>query len=148
LPRPLTPKQEAFAHKYVECGNAAESYRFAYPTSQKWPVTSLYPRASEMLANSKVSARIEALQERSLARVDVTADDIARVAWEIATDSAQQPGPRVSALSLLAKRHHEFSDKHDVKLDQRTQVAQVVANMTQDEMREYIARTLGAGNAS
>ena len=26
----ITPKQEAFAQKYIECGNASEAYRHAY----------------------------------------------------------------------------------------------------------------------
>lgn len=142
MPRPLTPKQEAFAHKYVECGNAQEAYKYAYPTSQKWPITTLAPEASKALANPKIATRIQALQERSLKRVDVSADDIARVAWGIATDQEQQPGPRVSALALLAKRHPEYSEKHDINANVRLQALQAVANMTE----EQLLRLAGGGD--
>jgi len=134
LPRPLTPKQEAFAHKYVETGNAQEAYKFAYPTSLKWPLTTLAPEASKTLANPKVSTRIVELQERSLRSVDVTASDVVRGLYEIATDADQPASARVSAWLGLAKRHPEFSDKHDIKVDQRTQALLAVSQMPLDQL--------------
>lgn len=129
----LTPKQEAFAHKFVETGNAAEAYRFAYDAS-KMAVTTIYPHASRLLDNGKVAARVAELKARSLAHVDVGATDIARVAWQIASDSDVQPSARVSALSLLAKRHPEFSDKHDMRVDQRTQALMAVSEMPLEQL--------------
>ena len=134
MARPLTPKQEAFAHKYVETGSAPEAYKFAYPTSQKWPLTTLNPEASKTLANPKIATRIQQLQERQLRAVDVTATDIVRTAWEIASAEDVQPAARVSALALLAKRHPEFSDKHDVRVDQRTQALLAVSQMPLEQL--------------
>ena len=125
---PLTPKQEAFAHKYVECGNASEAYRFAYEADDS-KLPTVWNEASRLLANPQVAQRVSELTERSLATVDVTAADIARVAWQIASDGATQPSARVSALSLLAKRHPEFSEKHDVKVDQRSQALIAVSEL-------------------
>ena len=138
MPRPLTPKQEAFAHKYVETGNASEAYRFAYPSSSKWPLTTLYPEASKLLANPKVSTRIEALHERNLTHVDVSAADIASTAWSIARNEDIQPSARVSALALLAKRHPEFSDKHEVQGNIGVQAMHAVANMTTEELKALV----------
>ena len=125
---PLTPKQEAFAHKYVECGNASEAYRFAYEADDS-KLPTVWNEASRLLANPQVAQRVSELTERSLATVDVTAADIARVAWQIASDGDTQPSARVSALALLAKRHPEFSEKHDVKVDKRSQALIAVSEL-------------------
>ena len=58
----LTPKQEAFAAKYVECGNATEAYRTAYKKSRKWKETSLNVQAIKSLHNPKISKRIVELR--------------------------------------------------------------------------------------
>ncbi|APY15824.1 hypothetical protein GJU94_13130 [Brucella sp. 10RB9214] len=51
----LTPKQEAFARAYVETGNASEAYRRAYNVGDKTKPESVWVKASELLANGKVS---------------------------------------------------------------------------------------------
>ena len=130
----LTPKQEAFAHKYVECGNASEAYRFAYDTSNM-AVETVWDEAHNLTRHPEVSPRIKALQDAKLAEVDVSASDIVRVAWDIARDGEASHGSRVSALALLAKRHHEFSDKHEISSDVRLQAMQAVANMDEATLR-------------
>jgi len=59
----LTPKQEAFANKYVECGNASQAYRFAYDVAETTKNESIHVRASELMADSKVAVRVKELQE-------------------------------------------------------------------------------------
>lgn len=71
---PLTPRQERFAQEYVLTGNAAEAYRRAYPRSQKWAESTLYPRASTLLTHSKVSARIHGLQQKLNEKFEITAE--------------------------------------------------------------------------
>ena len=61
----LTGQQENFAREYVRCGIGAEAYRRAYrvrPTSK--PETT-WRRASELLNNSAVAARISALFDQA-----------------------------------------------------------------------------------
>lgn len=58
----LTIKQENFCLAYVETGNASEAYRRAYPVSRKWKDETLWPRASRLLADCKVDARIKELR--------------------------------------------------------------------------------------
>jgi phage terminase small subunit len=133
LPRSLTPKQEAFAHKYVETGNASEAYRFAYDAEgMSLPV--VWKEASLLLDNPKVSVRVSEIQERSLKRVDVSAEDIVRGLFEIAQDETAPHSARVSAYMGLAKRHPEFSDKHDVKVDQRSQALIAVSEMPLEQL--------------
>jgi hypothetical protein len=71
--------------------------------------------------------------------------DIVRWAREIATDPDQPAGSRVSALALLAKRHHEFSDKHEISSDVRLQAMQAVANMDEATLRA-LAESLRDGS--
>ena len=47
--------------------------------------------------------------------LEITAADIVRELWSIATDPSQPASARVAAFGLLAKRHSEFSEKHQVK---------------------------------
>jgi len=130
----LTPKQEAFAHRYVETGNASEAMRLVYDTS-RMKMETINRTAFDLAHHPKISARVSELQAAQLAEVDVTASDIVRVAWEIARANDASHGSRVSALALLAKRHHEFSDKHEISSDVRLQAMQAVANMDAAQLR-------------
>ena len=57
----LTIKQEAFAQKYIETGNASEAYRHAYGTKGK-PET-VARSAHDLVQHPKVSARLAQLRE-------------------------------------------------------------------------------------
>lgn len=98
--------------------------------------------AARTLQNAKVQARIAELQSKALAKAEITAEMIANEAWAIATDSENGPGPRVSALALLAKRHPEFSEKHEVSGDIRLRVEALaaVANLSSDELKALAQR--------
>ena len=132
--RPLTPRQEAAARKYVETNSQVDAYRFAYDTSNM-ALSTIYPNASRLFANSKVQARVAELLEEKLRDVDVRATDIVREAWNIARDPDAPHASRVSALALLARRHPEFSDKHQVQTDVRVQALALVAGLTPEQRR-------------
>ena len=53
----LTPKQEAFTLKYVECGNASEAYRHAYDVGEDTKLETIHVKASELLSYGKVAVR-------------------------------------------------------------------------------------------
>ena len=74
-------------------------------------------QSSRITHHPDISAAITQLKQRQLNAARVTSDDIVRVAWEIAQDAEAPPASRVSALSLLAKRHIEFSEKHEITSD-------------------------------
>ena len=72
----LSIKQENFCNYYIECGNASEAYRRAYPSSENWADKTVWERASVLLKNNKVLARVEELQKELKDRSDVTKDRI------------------------------------------------------------------------
>lgn len=76
----LTPKQEAFALKYVECGNQSEAYRTCYDVGENTKPQTVWVKACELMANGKVSARVfelhEAAQERTLVTVESLTEEL------------------------------------------------------------------------
>ena len=61
-PSELTPKQEAFAQVYVETGNAAEAYCFAYDVGDTTTAATVKNNGYKMLHHPKVAARVRALR--------------------------------------------------------------------------------------
>lgn len=57
----LTAKQEAFCQAIADGMGQADAYRTAYDAEEMKDV-SIYPRASELMKNSKVAARIAELR--------------------------------------------------------------------------------------
>lgn len=77
-----SPQQEKFAQCVAKGMTQADAYREAYPTSKKWTDKALYPRASELAADSKVIARINALKAPALREMEITIEKIIREnAW-------------------------------------------------------------------
>lgn len=131
---PLTPKQQRFVDEYLVDLNATQAaIRAGYSDAS---AKSVAVQASRLLSNANVRGAIAAGTRAHIERVHVTADDIVRRAWEI----AQQDRPdRTAALALLARRHPEFSDKHDIKVEQRSASLQIVANMPLERLKQLAA---------
>ena len=70
----LTPKQEAFVQSYLETGNASEAYRLSYDT--KAAPKTVHEKASRLLAEGKVGARLAELQQIHQKRHEVTVDSL------------------------------------------------------------------------
>lgn len=113
----LTPKQEKFALKYVETGNASEAYRQSYNAENMQP-DSIHVNASKLLSDAKVALRVEELQSAHRERHDVTVDSLTLKASEVFTGAmeAQQFGAARGALDLQAKLHGLITNKQDVKV--------------------------------
>ena len=58
----LTLKQENFCREYIKCGNASEAYRKAYNCQNMKP-ESINRKASELLDNVKITARVQELDK-------------------------------------------------------------------------------------
>lgn len=71
----LPPKQEKFCQHYVETGNASQAYRLAYACKNAKD-KSIWERASRLLSNSKVHARVEELQEEMRLQSAITKEKI------------------------------------------------------------------------
>ena len=57
----LTPKQERFCIEYLKTGNASEAYRLSYDV-KKMKMGSINVAANELLANPKITHRLDALR--------------------------------------------------------------------------------------
>ena len=104
---PLTWRQLRFCAEYVADNNGtAAAIRAGYSGS------SAKQQSSRLLTKANVIAEISRRQTQVMDIAEVTAVDITNRAWEI----AQQDKPdRVAALALLARRHPEFSEKHELR---------------------------------
>lgn len=67
----LTAKQEAFCLAYIETNNASEAYRQAYSSSKMKP-ESVNESASRLMADVKITARLEQLRAPVRERAKIT----------------------------------------------------------------------------
>ena len=106
MTKPLTPKQESFAKKYIELGNASEAYRQSYNATNAKTAT-INRSATELLDNPMVTARIEELQEKAQQRHDVTLDTLTAEYDEAKAfaKELEQPSAVISAINGKAKIH-------------------------------------------
>ena len=110
----LTVKQENFALKFVETGNASRAYRHAYEADEMLP-GSVWREASLLLKHPKVAQRIAELREmaRELALVTVcTVTEELEEARRLAIKT-EQPSSAVSASMGKAKLHGLIVDKNE-----------------------------------
>ena len=80
----LTPKQEAFAMKYVECGNASEAYRHAYDAGNMADQT-VWNEASRVLQNPQVAIRVQGIRDAVAEATKLTVSDLLRELEEART---------------------------------------------------------------
>jgi len=102
----LTIKQDCFCRKLIETGNGSEAYRRCYNVGTM-KMETIHRRASEVLSNSKVTARVAELQAESAGRHNVSIaqlTDELRLAADIAKEE-RLPTAMVSATMALAKLH-------------------------------------------
>ena len=112
----LTAKQEAFARAYVETGNASEAYRRTYNVGEKTKPESIWVKASELLANGKVSVRVAELQSAASERTLVTVESLTKELDEArlhALKDEKGASAAVSAIMGKAKLHGLLVEKHE-----------------------------------
>ena len=116
-PKPLTPKQEAFARAYVETSNASEAYRRSYDVGENTKPETVWRKACEVLANGKVGARVAELQLAAQERTLVTVESITKELEEARqkADDLGNPGAMTGAIMGKAKVNGLLVDKVDVK---------------------------------
>ena len=71
----LTPKQEKFAQEVASGKSQADAYRAAFNCAKSKPET-IWSRATELMANSEVMARVKELTEKSAIRAELTAERV------------------------------------------------------------------------
>ena len=130
----LTSKQEDFCRVYVETGNASEAYRRAYSCGRMKPAT-INRKATELMQNGTITARLEKLQaeaaERSALTVDAHLEMLATI-----RDEARETGRYSAAVSAETARGKVcgfYTDKvhHTGEID--------VSSMTEEEVERELA---------
>lgn len=113
----MTPKREAFAMAYVETGNASEAYRRA-GYSQNASAKTINEEASRLLANPKVSARVDELKAGHAERHGVTVEQISQMLQEDRAFAKEcgTPAAAVSATMGLAKLYGHLTDRVDARV--------------------------------
>lgn len=113
----LTPKQEAFARAYVETGNASEAYRRAYNCKLDIKPKTVWEKASHLLAEGKVAARVAALKAKAAERTEITVADIAKMLQDahLVGAKAEDAGAMTEAAMSLAKLLGHYVETKNVK---------------------------------
>ena len=102
MEKSLTVKQENFCNYYIESGNASGAYRRAYSCENMKDVT-VNRKATELMSNGLVSARVRVLQEEQKEKSDITKDRILRELSGI-------------AFSTIADMHNTWIERKDFDL--------------------------------
>ena len=116
----LTPKQEAFCRKYVDCGVGADAYRAAYG-QRKQPDKVMWEMASSLLARPNVRKRVNFLTEQKTkvvveqagySLIDAMRD--ARGAYEVAREKGNG-GAMTAAATLMSKLYGLLIERREVR---------------------------------
>ncbi|MGC6324214.1 terminase small subunit [Pasteurella multocida] len=113
----LTLKQENFCLQYIETDNASEAYRQAYHAENMKPDT-INRRASELLSDSKITARIDELKAVHQQRHEITVDDLIRKLEDIYQKAISGNGSLNTAVNAVMGQAKLLGlDKQTVKLE-------------------------------
>ena len=120
----LSPKQEAFAAGVAQGLSQAEAYRRAYPRSNAWKDDTVYSRASELMADRKISGRVEDLMRKAAAANEVTQERIVKELARIAFGNKR-------AVMTWGPGGVALRDSVDLTDDEAAMVAEVQETITQ-----------------
>lgn len=125
----LTVKQSDFCLFYIETGNASEAYRRAYDAENMKPET-VNRRAFDLMENSKIKARIEALQAEHRKEHNITVSDILNKLEDIYSE-AMKKGNLSSAVSAVMGQAKVLGfDKQTINLEGDVKPLPAVINVT------------------
>ncbi|MES2950274.1 MAG: hypothetical protein V4858_17160 [Pseudomonadota bacterium] len=100
----LTTKQETFAQAVADGMSQADAYRSAYDASKSKPET-IWSKASELMADGKVAARVDELRAVLASKALWTREkSVSRLA-DIADDAEARAAEKVSAIKELNAMH-------------------------------------------
>ena len=120
----LSPKQEAFSAGVAQGLSQAEAYRRAYPRSNAWKDDTVYSRASELMADRKISGRVEDLMRKAAAANEVTQERIVKELARIAFGNKR-------AVMTWGPGGVALRDSVDLTDDEAAMVAEVQETITQ-----------------
>ena len=112
----LTPRQDDFCHKFLELKSASAAYREVYDAAGSKPET-VHRRASELLDNGKVAARLDELRAKADQYTEITLEEVSgalRIALDQALDRGQS-GAAVAAAMGLGKLGGLVTDRQRIE---------------------------------
>lgn len=111
----LTPKQEAFAQKYIELGNASEAYRQSYD-AENMKSEAIHVEACRLLQDPNVALRVKELKELHLKRHCITIDSITQQLMDDRQFAREkdQAAVALNATVHTAKLHGLLTDKTEL----------------------------------
>jgi phage terminase small subunit len=132
----LTAKQEAFCQAIVSGMSQADAYRKAYDAG-KMKADTIQQAASRLMADSKVSARVQELRAPVVAELQydlkaamLEAEDALKVA-----KSREQAGAMVAAVQLRAKLNGLLIEKRE---DVTDPLKKAIGNMPAEKAQEML----------
>lgn len=103
----MTPMQERYCQEVASGKSQAAAYRIAYPKSQKWKEKTVWARASELMADGKVSGRVAELRAE-LAKVSLWTRERA-VETLLGVIAAPDKQADIIAASKVLNEMHDFN---------------------------------------
>jgi phage terminase small subunit len=137
----LTPKQEKFAMKYIELGNATDAYREAYD-AYHLKIESANRNAYKLLANVKIMSLINKIKADHMTRHAITVDSLIEEleeARQVAL-SAETPQSSAAVSATMGKAKLCGLDKRIIELSGTIQTRDI-----SDEVLSEKLAALGLG---
>lgn len=103
----LTAKQEKFVQGIIDGMSQADAYRSAYDTSRMSDKT-VYEKASRMMSDDKIRARLEELRGNMIAPSIMSAQK--RLEWltELIQSDEEGTGDKLKAIEIMNKMTGEY----------------------------------------
>lgn len=132
----LTPKQEKFAQEVAKGKTQADAYRASFAVRPNTKPESVQQSASKLMADPKVSSRVEELRERVAAKVGITLESHLAALAELSKRAAEenQFSAAISAEVARGKASGIYIDKHEITGKGGAPIQQT--NLTPEEFRK------------
>ena len=101
----LSNQQEHFCQEYLKDSNATRSYKTAYSVAEKTKEATVWSNASRLLADSKVSARLDELKKSLTSRNLWTREHSVKILAKIAFANDTRPAEKTQAVKELNMMH-------------------------------------------
>lgn len=134
----LTLKQENFCREYIKCGNASEAYRKAYNCQNMKP-ESINRKASELLDNVKITARVQELDKEKKNEAIADAQEIQETLTRLLRGQEQEE-------CVVVENIHVGCSEARIVNKQVTPKDRIKAGETLAKMRGYFDITIKLDN--
>lgn len=126
----LTAKQEAFAQAVADGKTQSDAYRSAYSASKMADKT-VWVKASELMADGKVSARVGELRAALAEKQLWLREDSVRVLAKIAREDPQAPHSAIVSAVKELNAMHGFNEPAQVDVNHKG-VSEIIVKSADD----------------